>query len=56
MNKLAALIAEAQAGLSIQERIPEKWAAITAQSGAAEAAKIRERIALLKAELETIED
>jgi uncharacterized small protein (DUF1192 family) len=57
MSKLAALIAEAQAGLSIQERIPEeKWAAIASQCGAAEAAEIRERIALLKTELETIED
>lgn len=57
MSKLAALIAEAQAGLSIQERVPEeKWAAIASQCGAAEAAEIRERIAFLKAELETIED
>ncbi|MCP1623661.1 hypothetical protein [Pseudomonas nitroreducens] len=57
MSKLAELIAEAQAGLSIQERISEeKWAAIAAQCGATEAAEIRERIALLKAELETIED
>lgn len=57
MSKLAELIAEAQAGLSIQERISEeKWAAIAAQCGAAEAAEVRERIAPLKAELETIED
>ncbi|WP_236170218.1 hypothetical protein [Pseudomonas parasichuanensis] len=57
MSKLIALIAEAQAGLSIQEKIPEeRWAAIAAQCGAVEVAEIMERIALLKAELETIED
>lgn len=57
MSKLTALIAEAQSGLSIQESIPEeKWAAIAAQCGTVEVAEIMERIALLKAELETIED
>ncbi|WP_369990810.1 hypothetical protein [Pseudomonas xanthosomatis] len=57
MSKLTALIAETQAGLSIQERISEeKWAAIAAQCGAVEVAEITERIARLKAELETIED
>lgn len=57
MRKLATLIAEAQAGISIQERIPEeKWEAIASQCGAAEAAEIRERIVFLKAELEKIED
>ncbi|MFJ4111796.1 hypothetical protein [Pseudomonas sp. NPDC089758] len=49
MSKLTALNAEAQAGLSIQERIPEeKWAAIAAQCGAVEVAEIMERIARLK--------
>lgn len=57
MSRLAALIAEAQAGLSVQERISEeKWAAIASQCGAAERAEIKNRIASLEAELETIED
>jgi len=55
MSKLVALIAEANAGLSIQERIPQaKWDAIPQHLGADEIAEIRGRITALKEELAAV--
>jgi len=57
MSKLSALIAEARAGLSIQERIPEaRWEAIAKRCRSEEIADIRERIASLKLELASVEE
>lgn len=57
MSKLSALIAQAKAGLSIQESIPEaRWAAIAKQCGGDEIAEIRARIEALKTELASVEE
>lgn len=57
MSQLSALIAQASAGLSVQQRISdEKWAAIAQQCGDEEVAEIRDRIDALRAELATVED
>lgn len=57
MSQLTALIAQAQAGLSVQQNIPqERWEAIATQCGAAEIAEIKTRIASLKADREAVED
>lgn len=57
MSKLSALIADAKAGLSAWERIPEgRWNAIAGHCGAPEVAEIKARIAALKAELATVEE
>ena len=57
MSKLSAMIAQASAGLSVQQRISdEKWAAITQQCGDEEVAEIRSRIDALRTELSTVED
>lgn len=57
MSKLSALIAQASAGLSVQQSIPaEKWAAIAQQCGDEEVAEIRDRIDALKVELLTVEE
>jgi hypothetical protein len=57
MSKLSALIDDARAGLSVQERIPEaRWNAIATHCGAPEIAEIKARIAALKAELATVEE
>ena len=57
ISKLSAMIAQARAGLSVQQRISdEKWAAIARQCGDAEVAEIRDRIDALRAELATVED
>jgi hypothetical protein len=51
------MIAQARAGLSVQQRISdEKWAAIARQCGDAEVAEICDRIDALRAELATVED
>ncbi|MFJ4246658.1 hypothetical protein [Pseudomonas sp. NPDC089741] len=57
MSKLSALIAQASAGLSVQQSISDdKWVAIAQQCGDEEVAEIRDRIDALKAELLTVED
>ncbi|WP_460110069.1 hypothetical protein [Pseudomonas sp. S3_H04] len=57
MSKLSAMIAQASAGLSVQQRISdEKWAAIAQQCGDEEVAEIRSRIDALRTELSTVED
>jgi hypothetical protein len=57
MSKLSALIAEARAGLSIQERIPEaRWETIAIQCRSEETADVRGRIAALKQELASVEE
>jgi hypothetical protein len=57
MSTLSAMIAQASAGLSVQQRISdEKWAAIAQQCGDEEIAEIRERIDALRVELATVED
>ncbi|MDP9506971.1 hypothetical protein Q7O60_28610 [Pseudomonas protegens] len=57
MSQLTALIAQAQAGLSIQQNIPqERWEAIATQCGTEEIAEIKTRIASLKADREAVED
>ncbi|MFZ3283913.1 hypothetical protein [Pseudomonas sp.] len=57
MSKLSVLIAQASAGLSVQQSISdEKWAAIAQQCGDEEVAEIRDRIDALKAELLTVEE
>lgn len=57
MSQLTALIAQAQAGLSVQQNIPqERWEAIATQCGAEEIAEIKTRIASLKAAREAVED
>lgn len=49
MSKLAPLIAEANAGLSIQEGIPQaRWDAIAQHLGTEEIAEIRGRLTALK--------
>ncbi|MBB1610845.1 hypothetical protein A9978_00180 [Pseudomonas sp. UMC65] len=57
MSQLTALIAQAKAGLSVQQDIPqERWEAIATQCGAEEIAEIKTRIASLKAAREAVED
>ncbi|WP_242207476.1 MULTISPECIES: hypothetical protein [unclassified Pseudomonas] len=57
MSKLSAMIAQASAGLSVQQRISEEqWTAIARQCGDEEVAEIRDRIDALRAELATVED
>ncbi|WP_404939625.1 hypothetical protein P7C00_14440 [Pseudomonas sp. JDS08PS003] len=57
MSQLTALIAQAKAGLSVQQNIPqERWEAIATQCGAEEIAEIKTRIASLKAAREAVED
>lgn len=57
MSQLTALIAQAQAGLSVQQNIPqERWEAIATQCGTEEIAEIKTRIASFKADREAVED
>jgi hypothetical protein len=57
MSKLTALIAQAKAGLSVQQNISEaRWEAIAQQCAEEEIAEIRARIASLKAAREAVED
>jgi len=57
MSKLSALINDAKAGLSIQQRIPDaRWDAIADQRGREEIAEIEARIASFRAELATVEE
>ncbi|MBW8356783.1 MAG: hypothetical protein K0M54_23460 [Pseudomonas sp.] len=57
MSQLTALIAQAQAGLSVQQNIPqERWEAIATHCGTEEIAEIKTRIASLKAAREAVED
>ena len=57
MSNLQKLIENAKSGLSVQEKISdEDWQAIAKQCGASEIAEIEQRIARLRAELETIEE
>ncbi|WP_454562761.1 hypothetical protein [Pseudomonas sp. AIG] len=57
MSKLSAMIAQASAGLSVQQRVSEEqWTAIARQCGDEEVAEIRDRIGALRAELATVED
>ena len=56
MSNLQKLIENAKSGLSVQEKISdEDWQAIAKQCGASEIADIEQRIARLRAELETVE-
>lgn len=57
MSNLQKLIENAKLGLSVQEKISnEDWQAIAKQCGASEIAEIEQRIARLRAELETVEE
>ncbi|MFQ6350679.1 hypothetical protein ACQRBV_08190 [Pseudomonas sp. R11F] len=57
MSNLQTLIENAKSGLSVQEKISdEDWQAIAKQCGASEIADIEQRIARLRAELETVEE
>ncbi|WP_392887791.1 hypothetical protein ACF6ZU_24490 [Pseudomonas migulae] len=57
MSTLSTLIMQAREGLGIQQKIPqENWEAMASKCGPAEIAEIKERIAVLKAELGTIEE
>ncbi|MCP1509937.1 hypothetical protein J2Y83_000064 [Pseudomonas marginalis] len=57
MSNLQKLIENAKSGLSVQEKISaEDWQAISKQCGAPEIAEIEQRIARLRAELETVEE
>lgn len=57
MSNLQKLIENAKSGLSAQEKISdEDWQAIAKQCGTSEIAEIRQRIARLRAELETVEE
>ncbi|AVE06486.1 MULTISPECIES: hypothetical protein [Pseudomonas] len=57
MSNLQKLIENAKSGLSVQEKISdEDWQAIAKQCGASEIAEIEQRIARLRAELETVEE
>lgn len=57
MSNLQKLIENAKSGLSVQEKISdEDWQAIAKQCGAPEIAEIEQRIARLRAELETVEE
>ncbi|AZC24388.1 hypothetical protein [Pseudomonas sessilinigenes] len=57
MSKLTALIAEAKAGLSVQQNIPQAaWEAIARQCGEAEIVEIEARIATLTAQREAVEE
>jgi hypothetical protein len=57
MSNLKKLIANARSGLSVQEKISDDgWQAIAEQCGAAEIEEIEQRIARLRAELETVEE
>ena len=57
MSNLQKLIENAKSGLSVQEKISgEDWQAIAKQCGASEIEEIEQRIARLRAELETVEE
>ncbi len=57
MSNLQKLIENAKSGLSVQEKISaDGWQAIAKQCGASEIHEIEQRIARLRAELETIEE
>ncbi|PBQ21251.1 hypothetical protein CCL08_05000 [Pseudomonas congelans] len=57
MSNLQNLIVNARFGLSAQEKISDEgWQAIAWQCGAPEVEEIEQRIARLRAELETVED
>ena len=57
MSNLQKLIENAKSGLSVQEKISdEDWQAIAKQCGASEITDIEQRIARLRAELETVEE
>lgn len=57
MSKLTALIAEAKAGLSVQQNIPQAaWEAIALQCDEAEIVEIKTRIASLTAAREAVEE
>ena len=57
MSNLQKLIENAKSGLSVQEKISdEDWQAIAKQCGASEIVEIEQRIARLRAELETVEE
>lgn len=57
MSNLQKLIANARSGLSVQEKISDdSWQAIARQCGAPEIEEIEQRIARLRAELETVEE
>ena len=57
MSNLQKLIENAKSGLSVQEKISaDGWRAIAKQCGASEIHEIEQRIARLRAELETIEE
>ncbi|WP_338514075.1 hypothetical protein VRC24_00860 [Pseudomonas poae] len=57
MSNLQKLMENAKSGLSVQEKISdEDWHAIAKQCGASEIAEIEQRIARLRAELETVEE
>jgi hypothetical protein len=57
MSNLQKLIADARSGLSVQEKISDdRWQAIAQQCGAPEIEEIEQRIAKLRAELETVEE
>ena len=57
MSNLQKQIADARSGLSVQEKISDVgWQAIAEQCGAAEIEEIEQRIARLRAELETVEE
>ena len=57
MSNLQKLMENAKSGLSVQEKISdEDWHAIAKQCGASEIGEIEQRIARLRAELETVEE
>jgi hypothetical protein len=57
MSNLQKLIENAKSGLSVQEKISdEDWQAIAKQCGASEIEEIEQRIARLRAKLETVEE
>ena len=56
MSNLQKLIENAKSGLSVHEKISaDGWRAIAKQCGASEIHEIEQRIARLRAELETVE-
>lgn len=57
MSQLTALIAEARAGLSIQESVPQaRWEAIAKRCQSEEVADLKGRIESLKLELASVEE
>ena len=57
MSDLQKILVSAKTGLSPWEPIPQsQWETIAAQCGPAEVAELKERIAALHAELQTIEE